>query len=177
MPKKVLTAWEIAKPLLEADYLSGEIDDNWPRGKVHKKRPEYERVDINNFRNNWNRMKKSIGGLKQLAARDLRILHSDKLLYPTDPNRWDGSLAQALLKQDIRDDFHEWFSSKDLYLSRIEYKQFYFERIFCPHYHQEIRSKKETNYWLVKKKLTEESKKKYAKSDPNEANFNLRFLK
>ena len=109
-------------------YASGEIDDDWPRGKVHKKRIEYERVDINNFGNNWNRMKKSIGGLKQLAARDLRILHSDKLLYPTDPNRWDGSLAQALLKQDIRDDFHEWFSSKDLYLSRIEYKQFDFER-------------------------------------------------
>ena len=172
MPKKVLTKWEIAKPILEELYLAGDIQDDWPRKKVHSARPEFEAVPINNFGNNWNRMKKSIGTLKQQAKRDFEILQADKLLYPIDENRWDGSDAQALLKQDIRNDFHLYFNPKELHMSRMEYKKFDF-KVFGPHVYQEIRSKKETNYWLTKKALKESKKKQYDESDPDNAEFNV----
>ena len=60
---KVATAWEIAKPLLEKDYLDGLVNDEMPRGEVHRFRDEYKKVPINNFGNNWLRMKRSIWGL------------------------------------------------------------------------------------------------------------------
>ena len=31
MPKKQLTAWEIAKPILEREFLAGNIKADWPR--------------------------------------------------------------------------------------------------------------------------------------------------
>ena len=74
MPKKVLTAWEIAKPLLEQDYLAGDVTDDMPRGVVHSKRPEYKKVNINNFGNNWLRMKRSIGTMKQNAMMGCKVL-------------------------------------------------------------------------------------------------------
>ena len=105
MPKKVLTKWEIAKPILEELYLAGDIQDDWPRKKVHSARPEFEAVPINNFGNNWNRMKKSIGTLKQQAKRDFEILQADKLLYPIDENRWDGSLKCRVECAGVHDEF------------------------------------------------------------------------
>ena len=170
MPKKVSTPWEIAKPLLEELYLAGKIKDDWPRAKVHKLRKVFEDVPINNFGKNWLRMKNTIGSMKRSADRDLILLQADRLVHPIDPNRWDGSEAQALLKQDIDNEFHLWFCPKELYLSREEYKKFDFE-VFGPHVYQEIRSKKETNYWLVKKAKKVEKKKKNDEFDPDQLEF------
>ena len=57
-------------------------------------------------------------------------------------------------------------------MSRTAYKKFDFE-VFGPHVYQEIRSKKETNYWLTKKALKESKKKQYDESDLNNAEFNV----
>ena len=171
MPKKVVTPWEIAKPLLEELYLAGEVTDDMPRGVVYLKRPEFQKVNINNFGNNWLRMKKSIGTLKRNAIRDRIALQGDRLLYPIDhTNQWDQSLAQALLKQDISNDFHVYFLPKELWLSREEYKKFDI-KVFTAHYHQEIRSKKEKNYWLVKKAKKEAKQKANDEFDENKIEF------
>jgi hypothetical protein len=44
--KRKTNAWDIAKPLLVKDLLSGFVDDKMARGVVHKKRPEYEAVPM-----------------------------------------------------------------------------------------------------------------------------------
>ena len=160
MPKKQLTAWEIAKPILEREFLAGNIKADWPRGRVHKFCDEFEAVPINNFGNNWNRMKASIGRLQSDADRDAAAFCHDMLLHPIDyTDRWDGSLAQFFLKEDVADGFHLHFAPKDLWLSREEYRAFELE-IFTKHVHQESRSKLETTYWLNKKwKKAEKTKK------------------
>ena len=57
---KKITAWGIAKPLLERDFINGEA---MRHGYVHQLRPEHTRVPIGNFGSNWNRMKKTIGAI------------------------------------------------------------------------------------------------------------------
>ena len=46
MPKKQ-TPWEIAKPILEKEYLAGRITDQMKPGHVHKLREEFTAVPIN----------------------------------------------------------------------------------------------------------------------------------
>ena len=167
MPKKVLTAWEIAKPVLEQDYLAGRVKDWWPRGRVHKARKIFEAVPINNFGNNWNRMKAGTIRLKNVAKRDEEAMKVARTLHPIDySNRWDGSDAQRLLAEDINDEFHLHFTPKELWLSREEYQKFELEK-FAPHVSQEIRSKLETTYWLNKKWKKEQAKKKNDAFDPD----------
>ena len=74
--------------------------------EIRRLRNEYEEVPVENFRANWNRLKKTITRMKECAARDKLMYQADRLLYPIDNTRWDGSEAQKLLKQDIDNDFH-----------------------------------------------------------------------
>ena len=145
------TKWQIAKPLLERDYLDGTVTDSMKRMQVWKSRPEYEACNINSFGTNFLLIKKKAKEMKRRAVIDAAALCYDRFLYPiTSENRWDGSAAQRFLKQDIELGFYEYFTPMDLWLSREEYQE-YDINIFRPHVHQEIRSKLETNYWLSKK--------------------------
>ena len=115
MPKKVLTPWEIAKPILEQDYLSGRVKDWWPHGRVHKSWKIFEDVPINNFGNNWNRMKAGTIRLKNIAERDEKAMVVARTLHPIDySNHWDGSDAQRLLAEDVNDEFHKHFTPQEL---------------------------------------------------------------
>ena len=169
---KQLTPWEIAKPILEKLYLDGEITDDMARGSVWRLRQEFMACNINNFGNNWNRMKKSIGGLKKRANDDMIALAHDRILHPINMNnRWDGSAAQKLLKSDVKDDFHLHFTPLELWTSRAEYKAFPLH-VFRPHVHQEVRSKVETNYWLVKKAKKEAKKRARLMATTDNVEFN-----
>ena len=117
MAPKEPTKWEIAKPLLEKDYLDGVATDEMRRGVVHKLRPEYEAVPIGNFGQNWNRMKANIGAMKEHATRDKEALAHDRSLYPPDPTRWDQSQAKIYLKEDVDNDFHLHFDPEELWLT------------------------------------------------------------
>ena len=145
------TAWEIAKPILERDYLEGRVTESMARKDVHAFRPEFQAVPINNFGNNWNRIKKSAQELKRRAVIDSAALFHDRILHPVEhQNRWDGSDAQTLLKQDIELGLCEQFSPKELWLSRPEHQVFDLDTS-RPHVHQCRRSKLETTCWLNKK--------------------------
>ena len=108
MPIKFPTKWDIAKPLLERDYLLGNVTDTMRRAEVHGHRDEYKAVPINNFGNNWNRMKKKIKDLKRDSDRDQIAFDHDRKLHPVDPDRWDGSEAQAHLKDDMNEEFWQF---------------------------------------------------------------------
>ena len=164
--KKEPTKWEIAKPILEKAYLDGEVTDDMKRSVVWGMKPEFKAVPINNFGTNWNLMKKNISSLKRRAAEDAADLKHDRDIFPIqEEGRWDGSEAQALLKMDVKDDFHLHFSPVELWSSRSEYQEFPIE-IFSPHVHQEKRAKLESNYWLVKK--WKKSKKLVAEMEEQE---------
>ena len=127
------TPWEVAKPVLERDCLEGRVTDSMARKDVHAFRPEFQAVPINNFGNNWNRIKKSAQELKRIAVIDSAALFHDKILHPVEhQNRWDGSDAQTLLKQDIELGLCEQFSPKELWLSRPEHQVFDLDT-FRPH--------------------------------------------
>ena len=84
MPIKTPTKWEIAKPLLEQDYLNGVVTDEMARAEVHGKRDEHKAVPIDNFGENWLRMKRATGRMKRDATRDAAALQHDRLVHPID---------------------------------------------------------------------------------------------
>ena len=124
MAPKPPTVWEIAKPLLEKDYLEGRVTDDMKRAFVHQLRDEFKVVPINRFGANWLRMKKTIGSMRQHATRDAVALEHDRQLYPVNEERWDQSEAMRLLKEDIENEFHHHFEPEELWLSRAEYRKF-----------------------------------------------------
>eukprot|EP00980_Cylindrotheca_fusiformis_P021822 scaffold8663_cov164-Cylindrotheca_fusiformis.AAC.2 len=149
-----LSAWDIAKPLLEKDYLNGfATDDMAPRDVVNL-RPEYRAVKMTNFRTNWLALKKRIQEHKDRAVEDQLMFQHDLTIYKLAKDRdecWHGSAAERLLKDDVRSGRHKHYHPSWLYMLRAEYQQFEYQA-FRKHIIQESRSLVETPYWIYKKK-------------------------
>ena len=151
--KKKLSAWDIAKPLLEKDYLDGAINDEMPPRVVVTLRDEYKNIPINNFRSNFLEMKKRIWKHKGRQVRDsIAFVHDTSLYYLASEvdDCWDGSDAQLLLMIDVKCNMHKVMKPKQLWEYRPEYKEFPLD-VFRDHIYQESRSALESNYWLVKR--------------------------
>lgn len=161
MPRtaKKPTVWQIAKPLLEKDLQLGEIGaEDPPASVVHTMKTEYEAVPLKNFKTNLKALRARFVQYKEGAAYGSSALAHDRQLHPVDQNppnraypRWDGSAAQGLLKEDIRDKKHVGVQPKDLHQTRDEYKAFP-EEVFSKHIQQELRSVRESSYWLSRPK-------------------------
>lgn len=170
------TAWEIAKPILQKYYLDGTITDAMKPRVVWEMQPEFVDVKYENFRNNFARMKKTIKDQKYRAEIDEAGYLNDISLYPLAKDTdgyWDGSEAQKLLKQDIGMKRHEQMKPEYLWLSRPQYQQFLLKK-FRDHIHQELRSERETNYWIVKKKKkqkAEEARRKGQTYNDDDVDF------
>ena len=152
--KKTATPWEIAKPILRELYLDGSIDDAMKPKEVWALQPEFVDVKYENFRTNFAKMKKSIKENQNRADNDETGFLHDMTIYKlakVSGGYWDGSEAQQLLKRDIRKRRHEKMKPEFLHLSRSQYQEFSLEK-FRGHIHQELRSERETNYWIVKKR-------------------------
>eukprot|EP00980_Cylindrotheca_fusiformis_P020426 scaffold7476_cov68-Cylindrotheca_fusiformis.AAC.3 len=150
---KAPSAWDIAKPLLEKDYLEGVVTDDMLPRDVIQLREEYKAVKIQNFRSNWNAMKKRIAAHKERANVDESIYLHDVSIYKLSRDKdhlWHGSEAERLLKIDVKRQRHEQLHPSFLYLSRPEYQKFDYQ-VFRKHIHQEARSARETPYWTYKK--------------------------
>jgi hypothetical protein len=156
MPRKKYqppTAWDIAKPLLEKDYLDGVATDDMPPRDVVKLRDEYKAVKVGNFRSNWLAMKKRVTVNKGRADEDELMYLHDMTIYRLAKDRddlWHGSPAERLLKEDFKRKRHERYHPSLLYLARPEYQKFEYQA-FRKHIHQELRSSIETPYWIYKK--------------------------
>lgn len=160
--KKKTTPWDIAKPLLVKDLLSGFLNDKMARGVVHKKRPEYEVVPIDSFGTNWNRLKSMYNDFAARARIEERALENDRKFYPKTVGRWDGSTAQKLLKDDVKSGLTKQMSPKDYFLSREEFEPWGKKKI-TDHVWQAERASLVSNYWLIKRK-----KKKQAETEAEE---------
>lgn len=152
------TAWEIAKPFLEKDYLEKRITDDMAPSYVYTLRTEFQNCKYTNFRNNFRRMKNTIMDLKDRADEELDLLQFDLGLFTLASEKedcWDGSEAKRLLPDDLL--CHPDMKPKQLWMSRDEYQKFTLKQ-FRDHIHQLSRAKLETNYWLVKRKKKEMKK-------------------
>lgn len=104
-----------------------------------------------------NSLRKALDKLKNKADVDSAGIEHDRRLHPINSNppgssypRWDGSAAQRLLKEDIEEGEHKQLQPRELRMTREEYQVFPLH-VFRKHIHQEVRSRTETPYWLVKK--------------------------
>jgi len=161
MPKKKKTTpWEIAKPILTEYCTDGTITDVMKPKDVYEMKPEFKAVPHKNFRDNFARLKRSIRGHRERAVIDERGFQHDKRLHTLAKDSegyWDGSEAQKLLKMDIERRRHTRMAPKVLWKSRPDYQKFSLDKFRC-HIHQELRSQRETNYWIVKKKKKKQAK-------------------
>ena len=149
------TPWELAKPILENCYLEGTINDLMKPKDVWMMRSEFRKVKYENFRSNFSRMKKTIRAHKDRASQDeVRYVHDIAIytLAKDTQGYWYGSEAERLLKKDMKEEeLHKKMKPKKLWLSRPQFQQYSLEK-FRGHVHQYLRSERETNYWIVKKK-------------------------
>lgn len=156
------TAWEIAKELLEKDYLAGELTDAMTTDEVIASRPTiYNKVPRTNFVSNWRLLKIRIKGHKERAKKDDERYEHDMEIYMLAkdyPWEWHGSEAERLLKEDVAVGHDLRYPPWLLFLKRDEYQEFDYQ-VFRKHVHQEARAALETPYWMVHKEKKQVKKK------------------
>jgi len=166
------TDWEIAREKLTKEIVAGRIPQEWAASKVRLLDPDYAKVPKDNFTDNLRALRKRLAKYKEWADKDQAGLNKDRELHPIElEGRWPGSEAEKRLKNAIARGDHLTKKPKDLYEDeddKVAYQMFTLDQ-FRKHIDQEIRSGKESLYWLVykdKKKRTKQEKqlKKEAKA-------------
>ena len=163
MTKSNTSCWEIAKALLVADIQGGTIAPTMNPKAVYNMRVEYRQVEYCKFRTNLNGLRKSLKAVNERAMVDQAAVVHDQQQQLMHQNishlaatssatchRWDASEAQHLLKLDVTDEKHLTMRPKELRMTRDEYRAFPLD-VFRKHIHQEVRSRKETAYWQVRR--------------------------
>lgn len=162
-----VTAWEVAKPLLEEDYLGNRATADMLLDQVIGLRPGiYDKVPRKNFYTNWKNLKENIEANKARARKDQERYNHDIAIYTLAkdlPWEWHGSEAESLLKKDVKKGRHLRYHPSVLFLKRDEYQEFDYE-VFRKHIHQEARSALESPYWMVQKEKKEAKKKSIQKA-------------
>jgi hypothetical protein len=151
------TPWEIAKELLKEDIVAGFITPSMPPAQVFDLREEYGNVNYENFRTNLNSLRKKLDKLGKKARESTVAVAHDRELHPIRKNppgfkypRWNGSEAERFLKIDVKDGKNKDMTPLQLHGTRLAYQAFPSD-VFRKHIQQEVRSGKETPYWLNKK--------------------------
>ena len=112
-------------------------------------------------------MKNSINAHKARALEDADLLQMDLGLYTLAKDKdecWDGSEAQKALKDDVNNNRHVGLTAKQLQQTNDLYKPYNLKK-FRDHLTQETRAKRESNYWLVKRKKAQDSKSEAIEDD------------
>ena len=159
-----------AKMLLTKDIIDGSIEGVDAK-RVFVMRSEYQLYKYSNFATNLRNLRKTVTKQQGLADDDEAAFAHDERLrlrvhnkpYP----RWQGSVAERLLKQDIDNGRNLNMTPCEMKASRVEYGP-YPGTIFRDHIHQELWARMERPYWLARRKEKEEEKKKNAKKKKQE---------
>ena len=130
--KKKATPWEIAKPLLEEDYLANQITDTMKPKDIVKLQSEYMDVKYCSFVCNFGNQKHVIQKLQAKAVTTNAVLENDCHLHLLAANprnfpypRGDRlHKVQHLLKLDVDDNKHKTMKPTDLHKIHCEYECF-----------------------------------------------------
>ena len=158
-----------AKELLEKDLRSGRIpldkSKEWTSKRVYDlpDRPQFRLFEYKRFVGNLRNLRNRIKELSQEATAAALALAHDRLIHPVaalnhqqgGAPRWEDSLAQKWLNEDIDEGKHETMQPQQLRATREEYKKFD-KGVFAKHIYQEVRTRK----FLVYLKEKEEKRKK-----------------
>ena len=162
------TPWETAKGLLISDISEGKVSSSMSPTDVQGMREEYQLVPYANFRTNLRNLRTALQKNDERAAVDQAAFEKNRKAFPILVNppgfsypRWDGSLAQGLLKQDIDEGRNNEMRPQQLQKTRVEYAPFP-KDVFRKHIDQEIRSRKDKAYWMVRQQKKNETKHKKA---------------
>jgi hypothetical protein len=166
--KPQLPAWRTSEAKKDLRRLL--LEDSQTRNKdpedVHKSNPLFEQYPLDRFKDNFKNLLESVLEDETAVKFDEEAIKKDNRLYPTQPicshghPRWDGSTAQRLLKDAIKNGEHTNKKPKELFHSNIAAYGPFGLNVFRGHIYQEDRSNRETSYWLDRKKKEIEKKKK-----------------
>jgi hypothetical protein len=150
----------VAKPILHKYIINNMITDEMDVKAVHAM-DEFKEIDFERFKDNFKRLKKRIRNNQGHAETDLAGYKKDTQTHKLAKDiktDWHGSKAETILKEDVEKMQHKEVKLKEIYMGCNEYKKFSF-KVFRGHVYQEVRSKTESAYWLVKKKKKEKQKR------------------
>jgi hypothetical protein len=149
MPAKKKFNWRKSeeKKTLLRDLREGTLLLDVAPKLAFNSRPEFVKLGYANWPERLKRAKEHVSSRSNRAEFDAAAVAHDRTIHPKpalnyrgEP-RWEGSRAEALLKQDIDDKNHERLDAQGLYNSRSDYKD-YPLRVFRGHIHQEVKSRK-----------------------------------
>jgi len=141
------------KQLLLRDLREGLYPEDMPFEEVFYQRPEFD-VGVSHseakrlFENRLKAARKLVTQNNTRSASELVLMQQDRAAhppparYPSGEPRWDGSAAQALLKEDVKNKVHESMSREAFYTSRTEYYLDFSLQTISNHVDQEVRSSK-----------------------------------
>lgn len=171
-PKPPAWRYSEAKKLLLKDIEDRKVTAESDAETVHNSRPQYKLYKLENFRSNLNRyLKDRKEGIERANSDDAALNHDEALglrknnkPYP----RWQGSMAEELLKKDLDDGKYEEKHPSKLRATRPEFKA-YPKKVFRDHIQQELRARRERPYWLARRaeKQAEKEKKTKKKTEKN----------
>ena len=110
--------------------------------ELHRMSELFMAYDEDRFVCNLKNLKVAVKKEKDALDRDHRAYEHDMTLYPrkTESVRgykmWEGSTAQKLLRQDVKNKVHKNHSPKELHRTRPEYLEFPLD-VFRKHIYQE----------------------------------------
>jgi hypothetical protein len=146
-----------AKKKLTKDILSGKVPPEWKPKQVFAMRPELYKPYAKNFGDRLRRLRKTLKTQQDRADEDDAAVRHDLGLYPPTSAdvrgypRWDGSAAQRLLIQDVKEGRNVGIKAKAFQQTRQEYME-YPLKVFTDHISQEKRAQLGKSYWLFRKK-------------------------
>jgi hypothetical protein len=151
-----------SKELLRRDIVAGRLPAHWKPAKVweeYQNSPEFvaEKIDKDKLGARLRSLRKTLSDRHDRAARDAAALVHDRVLFPAPAQnhrgkpRWQGSLAEQLLKSDIDQGRHKSMTPLQLYNSRPVYVHACDLTTFRNHIYQDQRRRKFAHYLEVKK--------------------------
>lgn len=164
------------------EILTNDIRANRCKGKtpaqVYEMHPdEYKQYKYENFRTNYNNLKKKIEMYQSYADADEVAVANDKRNHPTKATtpygypRWRHSEAEKQLKEDVDKGDHKKMKPENYRLSNDEFKKFPL-KTFRDHIYQEERDRRSKTYWVPVMK----NRQKKVKKDPEETARNISLL-
>jgi hypothetical protein len=155
---RAVAAWvsSRAKKLLKKDIVEGRVTIDMEAQYVYGTRDEFMEYELKNFTTNLRNLHAAIEKEQDRAVVDSDAYAHDILIHPLilqGPSgypQWQGSEAARLLKIDIEEEKHKSMKPSDLRNTQEEYKRFPL-KVFRKHIDQEVRSRKDSLYWLIKR--------------------------
>ena len=148
-----------AKKILKQDIIQLEVTDASDPEEVYKMHPEYSQFEYSNFKTNLaNLIEKVLSDFERMRTdceffgHDLAVLAVYRENHPLERTPWHKSEAKPLLEQDMNLGKHLTMTPKELFQTRIQYREFSLEE-FRKHIHQEKLQQENEQRRTLKKKM------------------------